>query len=269
MEKIKINLVSGTSLEKPIVTAFMSNNASYVVVDNEMNGTMGLPIILVSRLDGNNLTKIEDQNEWGSVKEILRMIISGSQVDYIRTPNELSANDVFFSQLTLPVASFETLKNSYNPADSSTTATAPVAPEAPSTVEPTPVVEMPEVALVTSVTPEESETPQVVSGMGVDAQANEPVVNQTVETPVYNEPVVETTPVQNVEMPSPVMPSAPAATQTVAEVANIANESPVVEPVVPSEMTTPEVPVDFTADKEAFLKACENIFDALVAKFKN
>ena len=27
--------------------------------------------------------------------------------------------------------------------------------------------------------------------------------------------------------------------------------------------------VDFTADKEAFLKACENMFDALVAKFKN
>jgi len=28
-----------------------------------------------------------------------------------------------------------------------------------------------------------------------------------------------------------------------------------------------DVPVDFTADKEAFLKACENMFDALVAKF--
>ena len=42
MDKIKINLASGTSLEKPLVSAFKSNNAIYVVFDNEINGTMGL-----------------------------------------------------------------------------------------------------------------------------------------------------------------------------------------------------------------------------------
>ena len=50
MEKIKLSLVSGSSLEKPLVTAFNGANASYVVLDNEMNGTMGLPIILVSKV---------------------------------------------------------------------------------------------------------------------------------------------------------------------------------------------------------------------------
>ena len=81
VEKIKINLVSGSSLEKPLVSAFKSNNAIYVVFDNEINGTMGLPIILVSKLENNKLTKIVDQNEWAAVKETLRMIIAGNQVD--------------------------------------------------------------------------------------------------------------------------------------------------------------------------------------------
>ena len=40
------------------------------------------------------------------------------------------------------------------------------------------------------------------------------------------------------------------------------NVEPIPEPVN-------NTPVDFTADKEAFLKACENMFDALVAKFNN
>ena len=65
------------------------------------------------------------------------------------------------------------------------------------------------------------------------------------------------------------MPSAPVQSQSVAEVA------PYTEPVTPMPSVEPipeeheEVPVDFTADKEAFLKACENMFDALVAKFNN
>ena len=57
---------------------------------------------------------------------------------------------------------------------------------------------------------------------------------------------------------APVMSDAVASTPTV--------ESPIPSaPTIDSPQT--EVPVDFTADKEAFLKACENMFDALVAKF--
>ena len=55
----------------------------------------------------------------------------------------------------------------------------------------------------------------------------------------------------------------------------VAEVAPYTEPVTPMPSVEPipeeheEVPVDFTADKEAFLKACENMFDALVAKFNN
>ena len=97
MEKLKINTMSGGVLEKPLVTAFKSGSGEYVVVDNEMNGTMGLPIILVSKLVNNALSLIPDA-EWNSVKEALRLIISGNQVDYISVSEAINAEDMFFKK---------------------------------------------------------------------------------------------------------------------------------------------------------------------------
>lgn len=215
MEKIKISTLSGSMMEKPLVTAFRGNNGEYVVFDNEMNGTMGLPIILVSKVSNGMLSAVPDA-EWNEVKEALRLIIAGNQVNYVAVNGSLGAQDMFYKQLTLPVASFEALKNNYKV----------IAPA----VETTPVPEQ--------VTP-------------IQTQVVEPV------TPVS--PVAPVEPV-NVVPSTPVMPEVPVTPQEVAPV------MPNVEPVPEVEEN---VPVDFTADKEAFLKACENMFDALVAKFNN
>ena len=234
MEKLKINTVSGNVLEKPIVTAFKSNGGEYVVLDNEMNGTMGLPIILVSKLENGSLVIVPD-SEWNAVKEALRLIISGNQMEYVNVGNVLSSEDTFFKQLTLPVASFEALKNSYKPV---------VHEEV--TLE-TPKVNVEPVVQATPVqTPEVVESPIVMNDAPVAPQM-----------PEASAPV------------APVMPEAPVEAQSVAEVPAYTEK---VAPM-PSVEEIPEehddVPVDFTADKEAFLKACENIFDALVAKFNN
>lgn len=229
--------MSGSSLNKPLVTAFRSNNGEYVVLDNEMNGTMGLPIILVSKLVNNSLVAVPDE-EWNAVKEVLRLIIAGNQVDYINVGETIGAEEMFFKQLTLPLASFEALKNNYHPVNANVQE-APIAPEVVSvgessskTIEPTIVTPQ-----VENVTPIETPVPPV-----------EPA--STVPTP---EPVAP-------EVVAPVMPSTPIS-QNVAEVVA---PTPAVEPIPE---VTESVPVDFTADKEAFLKACENMFDALVAKF--
>ncbi len=231
MEKLKINTVSGNVLEKPIVTAFKSNGGEYVVLDNEMNGTMGLPIILVSKLVNGSLVIVPD-SEWNAVKEALRLIISGNQMEYVNVGNVLSSEDNFFKQLTLPVASFEALKNSYKPVVHEEVAFE------------TPEVNVEPVAQVTQ-TPEVVESPIVMNDAPVSPQMPEANV-----TPV-----------------APIMPEAPTEAQSVAEVPAYTEE---VAPM-PSVEEIPEehddVPVDFTADKEAFLKACENMFDALVAKF--
>lgn len=232
MEKLKINTVSGNVLEKPIVTAFKSNGGEYVVLDNEMNGTMGLPIILVSKLVNGSLVIVPD-SEWNAVKEALRLIISGNQMEYVNVGNVLSSEDTFFKQLTLPVASFEALKNSYKPV---------VHEEV--TLE-TPKVNVEPVVQATPVqTPEVVESPIVMNDAPVAPQM-----------PEASAPV------------APIMPEAPVEAQSVAEVPAYTEK---VAPM-PSVEEIPEehddVPVDFTADKEAFLKACENMFDALVAKF--
>lgn len=232
MEKLKINTVSGNVLEKPIVTAFKSNGGEYVVLDNEMNGTMGLPIILVSKLENGSLVIVPD-SEWNAVKEALRLIISGNQMEYVNVGNVLSSEDTFFKQLTLPVASFEVLKNSYKPV-----------------VHEEVTLETPEVNVEPVVQATPVQTPEVVESPIVMNDA--PVAPQM---PEASAPV------------APIMPEAPVEAQSVAEVPAYTEK---VAPM-PSVEEIPEehddVPVDFTADKEAFLKACENMFDALVAKF--
>ena len=232
MEKLKINTVSGNVLEKPIVTAFKSNGGEYVVLDNEMNGTMGLPIILVSKLENGSLVIVPD-SEWNAVKEALRLIISGNQMEYVNVGNVLSSEDTFFKQLTLPVASFEALKNSYKPV-----------------VHEEVTLETPEVNVEPVVQATPVQTPEVVESPIVMSDA--PVAPQM---PEASAPV------------APIMPEAPVEAQSVAEVPAYTEK---VAPM-PSVEEIPEehddVPVDFTADKEAFLKACENMFDALVAKF--
>lgn len=233
MEKIKINTMSGMNLEKPLVTAFKSNTGEYVVFDNEMNGTMGLPIILVTKLVNNSLSLIPD-NEWNSVKEVLRLIISGNQVDYISVGESISAEDNFFKQLTLPVASFEALKNNYKPisVDSLESKVENVAPVLENVVQ----------------------KPEVVEPVNVAPQVQQPVENTVVmpDAPVQSQTIASVNPV----MPE-VAPVTPEVNQTV------------VDTPVEQHVNNTEVPVDFTADKEAFLKACENMFDALVAKFNN
>lgn len=233
MEKIKINTVSGMNLEKPLVTAFKSNTGEYVVFDNEMNGTMGLPIILVTKLVNNSLSLIPD-TEWNSVKEVLRLIISGNQVDYISVGESISAEDNFFKQLTLPVASFEALKNNYKPIS--------------------------------------------VDSLESKVENAAPVLDNVVQKPEVVEPVNVAPQVQQPVENTVVMPDAPVQSQTIASVNPVMPEvAPVTPEVNQTVMDTPveqhvnntEVPVDFTADKETFLKACENMFDALVAKFNN
>ncbi len=227
MEKIKINMMSGSSIEKPLVTAFRSTTGDYVVLDNEINGTMGLPIILVTKLVNNRFTLIPD-SEWNSVKEILRLIISGNQVDYINVSEMIGADDAFFKQLTLPVASFDALKNNYRPSAIETVSSVSSNSGAPEVMEP------------------KVET----SNVGMNNFDNHVSLHP--------------------EQVTPVMPAAPVQNQTVSQVdtSYVSNvtPSPVVEPI-PENVQS--VPVDFTADKEAFLKACENMFDALVAKFNN
>lgn len=244
MSKIRVNLTSGNVFEKPLVTCFQGTSANYVVFDNEMNGSMGLPIICISKLNGNRLEKIFDQSEWASVKENLKSIISGSTLMYLEVPENLSAQDDFFTQLTLPVASFDVLKRSYNP------------PKPEPEVMPTP---QPEVAPAPAQpAPEVMETPAP------------PVMDGPISFGGMN--TVNAAPVMNNNPASQMMGNSDmlGQTNTMAmpnEMASMNNPMPNVNNKMPNPQ--PISNINYADLKETFMKSCENMFDALVKRFEN
>ncbi len=208
MGKIKLNLTSGAVVEKPLISAFAANNSNYVVLDNELNGGMGLPIILVCKLENNKLVKIIDQNEWQTVKECLKNIIAGGTVTFIKVNETMSADDIYYTQLTLPVPSFDALKNAYK------------IEETPASVEPAPSVE--------NIAPTSPATPEVAQEIPVGS----PVAAPSMEAPKVENVTptdVNVNPVNNVATPTP----------SVSEPINIAPVEPAA-PVSPTSGLTPE-----------------------------
>ncbi len=267
MGKVKIKLVSGSEMEKPVLNAFKADNNSYVVLDNESTGSMGLPIILVCKLIDNKLIKIIDQVEWQKTKESLKSIIANGPMEYINVSSDLAADDVYYTQLTLPIASYDALKNNYKPVGDASVASAPVvetpvmpmtepvvSPVTPINIEPVaPVIEpagpvMPEV-----VVPSEPVLPEIPTV----APVVEPVVAPVEITPVM--PVVE-------PVIAPIEPVVPVVEPVVAPVIPDAPAMPEVAPVVSSESNNT---INYDEMKESFMKSCENMFDALVKKFEN
>ena len=252
MSKIRVNLTSGNVFEKPLVTCFQGTSANYVVFDNEMNGSMGLPIICISKLNGNRLEKIFDQSEWASVKENLKSIISGSTLMYLDVPENLSAQDDFFTQLTLPVASFDVLKRSYNPPKPEPEVMPAPQPE----VAPAPVQPAPEVM--------ETPAPPVMDGPISFGRMN--TVNTAPVMPNMGAPVMNSNPAPQMMENSDMLGK----TNTMAmpnEMAPMNNPMPNVNNQMPN--TQPISNINYADLKETFMKSCENMFDALVKRFEN
>lgn len=335
MGKIKLNLASGAIVEKALICAFKANDNEYIVLDDETNGSMGLPIILVCKFVENKLTKILDQTEWQNVKEYLKNIIAGGQMEFIKLGSELQADDIYYTQLTLPVPSFDALKIAYKVNDNNGTST--LEPSAP--VIPTPeevsvqttgetgildlnlnnstsqsidtasavnntnteevTLNVPEIQIpviennqeqVTSVEPPVNPASQSVTAPMPEVSVPEPPVNpnvvtQTVAEAASSNLVLNSMPEApiTIEKPSPEfrvteLNAAPIQTSEPAPVVDVTlmpdangvnevNEAPVVqEPeVTPTPIITDSV---FKEQKEAFMQACENMFDALVQKFE-
>lgn len=252
MSKIRVNLTSGNVFEKPLVTCFQGTSANYVVFDNEMNGSMGLPIICISKLNGNRLEKIFDQSEWASVKENLKSIISGSTLMYLEVPENLNAQDDFFTQLTLPVASFDVLKRSYNP------------PKPEPEVMPAPQPEVAQAPVQSA--PEVMETPAPPVMDGPISFGGMNTVNTAPVMPNMGAPVMNSNPAPQMMGNSDMLGQ----TNTMAmpnEMASMNNHMPNVNNQMPNPQ--PISNINYADLKETFMKSCENMFDALVKRFEN
>lgn len=275
MSKIKINLTSGNVVEKPLVTCFKGTNGNYAILDNELNGSMGYPIICVCKYTGNGLEKIVDPNEWTQVKENLKSIISGNKMEYLSIDESIAAPDDFFTQLTLPVPSFDILKNAYAPAPSVAPdpVEAPVVePETPSFPVENPLPD-PMAISSTLVAPLPTDLPAPeITAPTVDNASIQPM-ESTIAAPVESTPTVSEEPMPT--FTAPVMPEPPVAPVLAEEQpAPLMPSGIMPDPIMPdvqessaSSTASTEMGVDIESIKAEFMQACENVFEALVNKF--
>lgn len=281
MGKIKLNLTSGAIVEKPLISAFNANNASYVILDNEINGSMGLPIILVCKLENNKLTKIVDQNEWQIVKEYLKNIIAGGQINYIKVDDSLLADDIYYTQLTLPVPSFDALKNAYGVSNDTNINAVNTNSQV--------AIEQPANPAINGENGPISPTISLQPEMPVNNPVNNIVPPEVVLEPqmaVNNDNVVTNSPTENIlnvnANTGPVMDSAPVVENVPNSVIDLSTPMPTFDNMnagnqdVTVETQNQENSIKnlenvssmFQDQKEAFMQACENMFDALVQKFE-
>lgn len=280
----KINVMKPTGSEMlSLLSAFKTENLTYVVFDSEKVGSMGLPIIYISKLT-DKLEKVTDNNEWQSVKNSLKGIINGTNYEYVKVNDTMNADEVFYTPLTLPQSSFDLIKSRYivtgsdegeakvlehpssetkvpnvsaeqTKAEEIVSTSVPVEPVSvtPKSIENSPVVDNESVMQV-------SEVPSITPVMpSVNAESNAtysatPVAEPVAMPEVDNaEPTLVTSP--SVVEPAPVVSTPPVINNTPVDVAQ----------------DIPTVNLDaniFMQDKETFLKACENMFDALVSKYQ-
>lgn len=310
MSKIKLNLSSGVSVEKILLNAFVSDQNKYLVFDNEMTGSMGYPIILVSKIVDNKVVKITDQSEWESVKNCLKQIISGNNLEYFAVDPIMNADDVYYTQLTLPVTSFDALKNSYkvevtNEVSSNVTANVPLmdnmVPNEPIVPNVNPMEQNIDVVPTFNYPNPEINNQNIgneqINNTSIAPSEKMPISN-TFEIPTINNPITmeqnnseinqfaneydnpqipSINPVQANVIPEASIIEPKIETETISPVINdIQNVNPIVEPVEQGIPTTIEKPSDetqsnqdvFASQKEAFMEACSNMFDALVQKFE-
>ena len=157
---------------------------------------------------------------------------------YLEVPENLSAQDDFFTQLTLPVASFDVLKSSYNP------------PKPEPEVMPAP---QPEVAPAPAPAPEVMETPAPPVMDGPISFGGMNTVNTASVMPNMGAPVMNSN-------PAPQMMGTNDMLGQTNPMPNVNNQMPNPEPVSN---------INYADLKETFMKSCENMFDALVKRFEN
>lgn len=294
MAKINITKVTGGIESLNLISAFKSDGTTKVVFDSEKIGSMGLPIIYISKYT-DKLEKIVNDNEWQNVKNNLKGIINGTNFEYVTIPENVSSDDVYYTPLTLPAVSFDAIKNNYKVPVANSVISPNLAPTEPlmpnnnvvSNIPEnvTPIEEVPTINPIPNIPPIEQVTPATpaMENIAPVSPSIPPIstINSTREfvaptapgmptaTPTI-EPLVSATPAPTVSEPKvepPIETIMPNVTEVKATPSfTPSNLSIDKAPVMDELINLPSI--NFDNDKETFLKACENMFDALIAKYQ-
>lgn len=155
-EKISIVKESGETINSNIVSVFMipDTEKKYIITTENAVDPHGLTVLHVSEIVDGTLQKIATDEEWSTIKTIMRAIISGNVVSYKYIPpmEQINAVSQYSRDISVSASASKQMIDNYNAADKSETSTS-TASSAPTPESATPV------APVAPVTPEQPAPP--------------------------------------------------------------------------------------------------------------
>lgn len=256
-EKISILKESGETLSSNVVSVFMipDTEKKYIITTENAVDPHGLTVLHVSEIVDGGLQKIATDEEWSSIKTIMRAIISGNvgSYQYLPTVESIKASGQYSRDISVSASASKQMIDNYAAGEKSNVAVQPVqqvAPVAPSPdpVPPTPAPANPAASIFPSGGTVDNTDDELVPGIAEIAVQPPvtPVVPVSSAIPVTPAP---TTPVASVSVPDSGMVQQPAPVQQVPVVESV---QPVQVPVAPVEQPVPAIqPVIVTADVPA------------------
>ena len=273
-EKISILKDSGETVSSNVVSVFMipDTQKRYLISTENTVDPHGLTILHVSEIVDGTLQKIATDEEWSSIKTIMRAIISGNvgSYQYLQTIDSIKASAQYSRDISVSASAAKQMSDNYGTRDvnnippaieTKTEEVVDAAPteevvpgisvveEAPAPVEP-PVVEAAPVATeassVAEVAPVAEPAPEPVQEVAapVEVPASDPAPAPAPEVV----PVPEVVP-QPVEEVAPVAEPAPVEENPVVVEPHMVASSPVTLPVEEPAVPTTE-PVQFVAQAD-------------------
>ncbi len=116
-EKITIVKESGESITSNIMSIFMvpESNKQYIITTENAVDPNGLTVLHVSEIRNDKIIKIQTEDEWGTIKTIMRSIISGSSSSFKYLPafTEINAVDQYKRDISVSAGAAKTLLESY------------------------------------------------------------------------------------------------------------------------------------------------------------
>lgn len=247
-EKISILKDSGETVSSNVVSVFMipDTQKKYLISTENTVDPHGLTILHVSEIVDGTLQKIATDDEWSSIKTIMRAIISGNvgSYQYLQTIDSIKASSQYSRDISVSASAAKQMSDNYAARDVNSI---PAAVEPSVTNEETAVAAsdevVPGISVVEEAAPIETVTP-VSQEQPVEPQVVAPVQNVVTEqNPVQTEsvaiaqPVQEAVPVEPVATVSEVVPvqevveTVPTPVEQVASVVEQPVASTVVAPV--------------------------------------
>ena len=248
-EKISILKESGETLSSNIVSIFMipDTQKRYLISTENTVDPHGLTVLHVSEILDGTLQKIATDEEWSSIKTIMRAIISGNvgSYQYLQSIDSIKANSQYSRDISVSASAAKQMVDNYATRDVNSILPA-VEEKADATILPTggtaaeTVEEVaPGIAVV--------EAPPAPTSELV-ASAPEPVTTPVVPTPeVVPAPVEASVSGPAVSVPEPPAPEPPAPVPESVPAAPTPEPIPEVVPVPEPVAPTPEVVVPVPA----------------------